>query len=38
MSVGELSWICVGITINAVTFFIGFAAGIAAQVKDSRSR
>lgn len=38
MSVGELCWVCIGITINAITFFIGFAAGVAHKVNELRGR
>jgi hypothetical protein len=38
MTVGELCWVCCGITINAITFFIGFVAGIAANVKQDVKR
>jgi len=38
MSVGELCWICIGITINAFTFFIGFAVGVITQSKEAKPR
>lgn len=34
MSVTELCWVCIGITINSITFFLGFAAGIASKAKQ----
>lgn len=38
MTVGELCWVCIGITINSITFFLGFVAGIAAKVKQDIKR
>ena len=38
MTVGELCWVCIGITINAFTFFVGFTAGIAVKVKELRGK
>jgi hypothetical protein len=33
MSVAELCWICIGLSINTVTFFIGMAVGASTKVK-----
>lgn len=38
MTVGELCWVCIGITINSVTFFLGFCAGVVGNEKDRRRR
>jgi hypothetical protein len=38
MSVGELCWVCIGITINAVMFFIGFCAGVVGNDLERKKR
>jgi hypothetical protein len=36
MTVGELCWICIGITINAITFFVGFGTGVIANERNKK--